>query len=151
MYKRFLIATDCSAEGNEALTCGFALTKALSARGTVRSTGLIPATADPTYPSLVRVYEKAASGTAAITLGNAKNDAERGWASIVRPPYQSPPRARHDHQGGTHQDCDLIVVGLHRHGGEPRPNSPWLHFPESASVPCPYLSAARPAESPLPC
>jgi nucleotide-binding universal stress UspA family protein len=119
MYKHLLIAIDGSGESDKAMSQGFALAKALSAKATV-VTATEPWTeaayaALPTR-SMISAYEKSAAGDAASILNKAKKSAETLGVSceVCHVRDQHAPDAII--KLAKEKKCDLIVVGSHGRG-----------------------------------
>ena len=119
MYKHVLIAVDGSAEGDRALSQGFALAKALAAKVTVM-TATEPWT-EAAYtvlptPSMIRAYEKSATGNAASILNAAKQKAESIGVSCEARHIKDQHAPEAIIKLAREQNCDLIVVGSHGRG-----------------------------------
>ena len=119
MYKHLLIAVDGSAESAKALSQGFALAKALSAKVTVMiatEPWTEAAYATLPTPSMIRAYEKSATGNAASILNNAKNSAEDLGVHCEARHVKDQHAPDAIIKLAKEKNCDLIVVGSHGRG-----------------------------------
>ena len=112
MYKRLLIAADGSSESDNAPMHGFALAKALAAKVTVvRATEPWTEAAFATLPtpSMVRVYDEVAAGTAATILDNAKAEAEQAGVSCATRHIRDAHAPEAIIKAAKEEGCDLSV------------------------------------------
>jgi nucleotide-binding universal stress UspA family protein len=119
MFKHLLIATDGSPEGEKALIHGLALAEGLSAKVTVVTVtepwteaaySILPT------PSLIRSYENAAAGNAAILLDHAKKAADQAGVQCATRHVKDEHASQGIIKAAKDEGCDLIVIGSHGRG-----------------------------------
>ena len=119
MFKHLLIATDGSPASEKALTQGLLLAKTLAAQATV-VTVTEPWTegayATIPTPSLIRAYEKAATGGAAAILDGVRKAAEEAGVRCQMRHIKDQHPAEGIIKAAKDQGCDLIIVGSHGRG-----------------------------------
>ena len=123
MFKHLLIATDGSPASEKALTQGLLLAKTLAAQATV-VTVTEPWTegayATIPTPSLIRAYEKAATGGAAAILDGVRKAAEEAGVRCQIRHIKDQHPAEGIIKAAKDQGCDLIIVGSHARGAMER-------------------------------
>ena len=119
MFKHLLIATDGSPASEKALAQGLLLAKTLAAQATV-VTVTEPWTegayATIPTPSLIRAYEKAATGGAAAILDGVRKAAEEAGVRCQMRHIKDQHPAEGIIKAAKDQGCDLIIVGSHGRG-----------------------------------
>jgi nucleotide-binding universal stress UspA family protein len=119
MFQHLMIAIDGTAEGDKTLGHGLTLAKALSAKVTV-ATATEPWTeaayATLPTPSLIRTYEQAAAGDAAVILDRAKKAADQAGVPCTIRHIKDEHAPEGIIKVAKEEGCDLIVVGTHGRG-----------------------------------
>ena len=119
MFKHLLIGTDGSPASEKAVAHGLQLAKALAAQVTV-VTVTEPWTegayATIPTPSLIKVYEKAAAGSANVILEGVRTIAEVAGVRCETRHIKEQHAAEGIIKAAKDQGCDLIIVGSHGRG-----------------------------------